>query len=71
MSPEVSQRSTLREDVFKKESEAEESETPTVESDSEGLVMAPRPSKRKQKTESKQVIMSLNNFISSINGNLS
>ena len=39
----------------KQETEEEESETPPVESDSEGLVMAPRPSKRRQKSETKPV----------------
>ncbi|KAL4234620.1 Protein fantom [Mactra antiquata] len=53
ISPEPSQRSTMREEEFRPDTEEEESETPPVESDSEGLVMAPRPSKRKQKPESK------------------
>ncbi|XP_053402324.1 protein fantom-like isoform X7 [Mercenaria mercenaria] len=53
ISPEPSQRSTWREEEARPETEEEESETPPIESDSEGLVMAPRPSKRKQKPESK------------------
>lgn len=55
ISPQQSQRSTLREEEAepRPETEEEESETPPIESDSEGLVMAPRPSKRRQKPESK------------------
>ncbi|XP_060591570.1 protein fantom-like isoform X2 [Ruditapes philippinarum] len=53
ISPEPSQRSTFRDEEVRPETEEEESETPPIESDSEGLVMAPRPSKRKQKPESK------------------
>ena len=37
------------------ETEGEESETPPVESDSEGVMIAPKPSKRKQKPEAKPV----------------
>lgn len=56
ISPQQSQRSTLRDEEAEPRPETEEeSETPPIESDSEGLVMAPRPSKRKQKPESKPV----------------
>lgn len=59
ISPQQSQRSTFRE-----EEAEEESETPPIESDSEGLVIAPRPSKRKQKPESKPVGYAFNTDIS-------
>jgi hypothetical protein len=62
ISPEPSQRSTYRDEEVRPETEEEESETPPIESDSEGLVMAPRPSKRKQKPESKPVSRFNSNF---------
>ena len=54
ISPEPSRGSTLREEPIP-ETEGEESESPPIESDSEGLVMARKPSKRKQKAMSKPV----------------
>ena len=55
VSPEPpSLRSTMREEPIQ-ETEGEESESPPIESDSEGLVMARKPSKRKQKAMSKPV----------------
>ena len=55
MSPEPSLRSTIREEPIQ-ETEGEESESPRqLESDSEGLVVARTPSKRKQKAMSKPV----------------
>lgn len=61
ISPEQSQRSTLRDEVAppKVDTEEEESETPPVESDSEGVMIAPKPSKRKQKPESKPVCLTV------------
>ena len=60
VSPEPpSLRSTIREEPIQ-ETEGEESESPPIESDSEGLVMARKPSKRKQKAMSKPVSFSLN-----------
>lgn len=52
VSPEPSQLSTMKEEPVQ-ETEDEESESPLIESDSEGLVMARKPSKRKQKAMSK------------------
>ena len=54
ISPEPSRGSTLREEPIQ-ETEGEESESPLIESDSEGLVMARKPSKRKQKAMPKPV----------------
>ncbi|XP_052231915.1 protein fantom-like isoform X2 [Dreissena polymorpha] len=51
VSPDPSQRSTLRD---REDTPTEsESETPPIESDSEGIMIAPKPSKRKQKSSSK------------------
>ena len=54
VSPEPSQLSTMKEEPVQ-ETEGEESESPLIESDSEGLVMARKPSKRKQKAMLKPV----------------
>lgn len=56
ISPEQSQRSTLRDEEAPPRVETEEeSETPPVESDSEGVMIAPKPSKRRLKPEAKPV----------------
>ncbi|XP_052817311.1 protein fantom-like isoform X2 [Mya arenaria] len=51
VSPSASQGGTLREEEAPPTES--ESETPPIESDSEGVMVAPKPSKRKQKPESK------------------
>jgi len=58
VSPDASQRGTLRDEAAPTESE---SETPPIESDSEGVMMQPKPSKRRQKPESIPVSLHFSN----------